>query len=182
MGTSVKQSDNGLVGNHAFSVLSTHDIKHNGKAITLIRVRNPWGKTEWKGDWSDKSPLWTPELTEQCGHVVADDGVFFMCWDDFKVKMNNVAICKYEDTHTNSLIHFTGKSNCCKFTFTKPQKHVTFILQARPDSKMKFWFDGDVSKIADNRSSMVIGRKRSADEGGMFPYEFIGTNETPIEN
>lgn len=28
--------------------------------ITLIRMRNPWGKGAWKGDWSFDSNLWTP--------------------------------------------------------------------------------------------------------------------------
>lgn len=24
--------------------------------------RNPWGDTEWTGDWSDSSPLWTESM------------------------------------------------------------------------------------------------------------------------
>lgn len=29
--------------------------------VTLIKLRNPWGKLEWKGEWSSDSPLWTQE-------------------------------------------------------------------------------------------------------------------------
>ena len=29
---------------------------------TPTQVRNPWGSLEWTGAYSDKSPLWTPEL------------------------------------------------------------------------------------------------------------------------
>jgi len=30
--------------------------------VRLCVMRNPWGQGEWKGEWSDNSPLWTPEL------------------------------------------------------------------------------------------------------------------------
>lgn len=28
----------------------------------LIKLRNPWGKKEWIGEWSDGSPSWTKEI------------------------------------------------------------------------------------------------------------------------
>jgi len=52
----------GVVGNHAYSVLSVHDIMVEDENIRLLRLRNPWGHQEWQGDWSDKSDLWTPAL------------------------------------------------------------------------------------------------------------------------
>ncbi len=30
--------------------------------MRLVNLRNPWGKFEWGGDWSDKSPKWTDAL------------------------------------------------------------------------------------------------------------------------
>lgn len=33
--------------------------------MQLLKVRNPWGKVEWLGDWSDNSDKWTPELIKE---------------------------------------------------------------------------------------------------------------------
>jgi hypothetical protein len=44
-------------------------------------VRNPWGKTEWTGPWSDGSKEWTKEsleILDDLGHVFGDDGQFVM--------------------------------------------------------------------------------------------------------
>lgn len=48
----------------------------------LVRLRNPWGHYSWRGDWSDSSPLWTPELREQLIPHGADEGVFWMSFQD----------------------------------------------------------------------------------------------------
>lgn len=66
--------DKGLVGNHAYSVLRAVEAK--GKRFVL--VRNPWGKWEWKGPWSDGSSEWTVEWIEALGHKFGDDGSFWM--------------------------------------------------------------------------------------------------------
>jgi calpain-15 len=39
-------------------------IKNVDQNTKLLKLRNPWGKEEWLGDWSDKSKLWTPALKE----------------------------------------------------------------------------------------------------------------------
>lgn len=67
----------GLIGNHAYSVLRA--VKCNGKRFVV--VRNPWGKSEWTGRWSDGSKEWTQEWLEHLGtlgHQFGDDGQFVM--------------------------------------------------------------------------------------------------------
>ena len=38
---------------------------------------------EWNGDWSDKSSKWTPELKKELGVEEKNDGIFYMCEDDY---------------------------------------------------------------------------------------------------
>ena len=39
----------------------------------LVKLRNPWGKGEWKGDWSDESYKWTQQLKKELNFVNQDD-------------------------------------------------------------------------------------------------------------
>ncbi|KAF8889520.1 hypothetical protein CPB84DRAFT_1849319 [Gymnopilus junonius] len=72
----------GLIGNHAYSVLRAVECK--GKRFVV--VRNPWGKSEWTGRWSDGSKEWTHEWLEALpalGHQFGDDGKFVMEYSDW---------------------------------------------------------------------------------------------------
>lgn len=40
-------SSRGLVGGHAYTVLRTYEEG----GLRLLKLRNPWGETEWEGDW-----------------------------------------------------------------------------------------------------------------------------------
>ena len=51
----------------------------NGKRF--LKIRNPWGDTEWIGRWSDGSKEWTKEWLDalpELGHKFGDDGEFLM--------------------------------------------------------------------------------------------------------
>lgn len=51
--------DAGLVDGHAYSLISAKVVqKESGDTVRLCLIRNPWGKKEWTGAWSDSSPLW----------------------------------------------------------------------------------------------------------------------------
>ena len=80
---------NGLVQSHAYSVLRATEVEdEEGKKHRLIKMRNPWGQRadngmgEWHGPWSDGSKEWTPHMIKQLQHEPADDGVFWMSYED----------------------------------------------------------------------------------------------------
>ncbi|KAF9464916.1 hypothetical protein BDZ94DRAFT_1215779 [Collybia nuda] len=76
------QTANGLIANHAYSVLRA--AEYNGKRFLVIR--NPWGRSEWTGPWSDGSKEWTREWLDALsalGHVFGNDGQFIMEYKDF---------------------------------------------------------------------------------------------------
>ena len=46
----------GILTGHAYGLTDVVNLKIEGdKPKKLLRVRNPWGKCEWSGPWSDNS-------------------------------------------------------------------------------------------------------------------------------
>ncbi|CAE6412265.1 unnamed protein product [Rhizoctonia solani] len=84
---------NGLLAGHAYSIIAALEV--NGKRF--VRLRNPWGKVEWTGPWSDGSKEWTPEwlaLLPQLQHKFGDDGEFLMEYKDFLATWTIIERCR----------------------------------------------------------------------------------------
>lgn len=60
-------------------------------------MRNPWGKKEWLGDWSDYSSKWTPDIRFSVGHMNKEDGVFFISIEDYMKYFESTSICAVQD-------------------------------------------------------------------------------------
>lgn len=61
---SKRQQENlGIYAPHAYTLLKIYENLPNSEGkVTLLKLRNPWGKKGWKGKWSYGSSTWTPLL------------------------------------------------------------------------------------------------------------------------
>lgn len=94
----------GLVSGHAYSIISAHHVE----GVRLLKLRNPWGKTEWKGAYSDKSDKWTDSMKRAVNFVDANDGSFFMTVEDYKNHFGHYDVGHYHDG-----FHFSRKAVFC---------------------------------------------------------------------
>uniref|UniRef100_A0A8C6LMI5 Calpain-3 n=1 Tax=Nothobranchius furzeri TaxID=105023 RepID=A0A8C6LMI5_NOTFU len=89
----------GLVKGHAYSVTAVDECKpsqHKDSKVRLVRLRNPWGQVEWNGPWSDNSKEWTTlskDEKDKLQHQSAEDGEFWMSFEDFKKNYTKIEIC-----------------------------------------------------------------------------------------
>lgn len=93
----------GLILNHAYGIQDIIEFEDRfasakGKhrpTIRLLRLRNPWGKSEWKNAWADKSPERKKYEKDIAYYIAslppderfnpeANDGTFLMHYDDWK--------------------------------------------------------------------------------------------------
>lgn len=89
-GADTDVSAEGIVQGHAYSCLRVvEEGEHR-----LVQLRNPWGRGEWKGEWSDGSATWTARLKARLGWTDEDDGVFWMCLRDFCGHFASLYVCK----------------------------------------------------------------------------------------
>ncbi|XP_060079370.1 calpain-5-like [Ylistrum balloti] len=100
----------GLVKGHAYSITAVKKIKLVGKNLfavfnrqkmNMIRLRNPWGGTEWRGPWSDGSSEWkkvSESDKKELGLTFDDNGEFWMAFEDFYRYFTSMDICHMINT------------------------------------------------------------------------------------
>ena len=97
----------GLIDGHAYSITATQTFKTKaGKIIKLLRVRNPWGETEWKGPFSANSDDWKSisEKSKADIQLVFDDnGEFYMPFAHFMNHFGTIEICHISPNSENSM-------------------------------------------------------------------------------
>ena len=92
----------GILQNHAYSILYVKEVG----GLKFLKIRNPWGRGEWRGDWADSgtgASKWEdhPEVenvlqTDPKAEFGRDknDGTFWMVWEDFVTHYNKIYICR----------------------------------------------------------------------------------------
>lgn len=106
---------NGLYMGHAYSVTALSVVPWKGRNVRLLRLRNPWGRKEWTGPWSDVSdeirnlPM---ELKKKLNIVIEEDGEFWISYDDFLANFDEVQLCHLQpDTVALELANKFHKRN-----------------------------------------------------------------------
>jgi hypothetical protein len=87
-----------LILNHAYGindVMEIEDPYDKMRPLKLLRLRNPWGKSEWTGAWGSDSPEIERYKSVLMTYIKAlapdeqfnlddDDGTFIMHYSDWK--------------------------------------------------------------------------------------------------
>jgi hypothetical protein len=75
--TAASVAEGGTLRGLQFSVVHTVVGVLEYKQFRLVRLRNPWGKSFFRGEWSNGSPLWLqapPQLVDLALHVSGGTG------------------------------------------------------------------------------------------------------------
>jgi len=84
---------NGLITRHAYSVTGLARVRGQLGDTHLVRLRNPWGKGEWNGPWSERSWEWdslSDRDKELLSVRVRNEGEFWMAFDDFAKQFSHL--------------------------------------------------------------------------------------------
>jgi len=110
-----QSTDIGLVIGHAYGITAVKRVALEGSGLfnffnrdklSMVRLRNPWGGSEWKGAFSDGSPEWNridQNEREKIGLTFEEDGEFWMTMEDFCKYFTNLSICRVVNTSFISL-------------------------------------------------------------------------------
>jgi len=134
----------GLVPGHAYSVLAVKVVYVLGcLPISLVKVRNPWGKTEYKGMWSDKSLMWMlcPTVKKECGVAeAADDGAFWMSLSAFVTYFDRVDVLHFYQNWTQRRLacRLTGQQSRLLLRLDEACELRVAVLQQRKDTSSRY--------------------------------------------
>ncbi|CAF5028521.1 unnamed protein product [Rotaria sp. Silwood1] len=83
-----------LIAGHAYTVIDAQEITNNDQKVSLVKLRNPWGKNgEFNGDWSKRWNTVSDEEKEKLKNKDLNDGEFWMSWDDFFSNFHGLYMC-----------------------------------------------------------------------------------------
>ncbi|KAH7322206.1 hypothetical protein B0J17DRAFT_772780 [Rhizoctonia solani] len=159
----------GLFTSCTYTVLGAMEV--NGKRF--VRLHNPWGKSEWKGPWSDGSKEWTSEwldLLPELNYEFGDDGQFLMEYKDFLRTWTTVERSRVfgADWKKSSMwLNVASRSYPCawsygdvSFTFSVTEDSPAAIVLSRLNDRA---FE-DISGYNDWSMDFVVYRKGASSE------------------
>jgi len=85
-------------------------IFSNSNYDNILKIKNPWGKNEWIGDWSDYSNLWRDDLKIKLNYN-SQANCFYMNFKDFKHYFSKIQICKIHDSYAYNSVNLNQSAN-----------------------------------------------------------------------
>lgn len=181
----------GLIGLHAYALISVYILiwrndewnlqnwgeqyDPNSKLEKLLRLRNPWGKIEWKHNWSDEDKRWDDvcnKTKEKIHFSKKNDGIFYMNFEDFEEYFNHFEICYYHD--------FFKRSSCKLETKIGETKSLSFEINNKGlyyfsihQVNSRFWSDEKDYNYS-NCAQIIIRKLPELNEEGKVQYELVG--------
>ena len=171
----------GLANSHAYSLLAAIEIVNEGGRKRVLRpgepsspnnervlkLRNPWGEGEWKGDWSDGSSKWTPELKKELNLVQANDGIFFIPFQDFQKYFYDYQICYFHDDYAYSAQKYkSGSKDPTVISFNLPTAGEYYFSINQINKRMFRKSDG----YAYSQITLFVSRKEADNS-----FSYIGS-------
>lgn len=169
----------GILSRHAYGLLDVFEIVGENDGITyrLLRIRNPWGKTEWVGDWSDSSEqiqTYKKELTDYISklgddekfELGAEDGTFLIEYKDWSTIYNKLYVTiDFPDTWTGIRFNDSWDESCAgglpmkSANMTPAQamkswaKNPQYLIKHECDEDIEFFFslaqvDGRLKRLS----------------------------------
>ena len=196
MGCGTSSSAAGIIGRHAYSILDVREVKNvsfrffheTGVAhgnvsgfteydgtVRLLRIRNPHGKGEWKGEFSDRSGIWEKLLQHQepgglgggggddndgatpaLHRTMKDDGIFWIDYDSFLMGFSHVdVVLAFVGNHAKS---FTSNFPAKKSNHRCARAFEVALLDAQPGVPSKDTVEIFIMGIQKNRRGARHGR------------------------
>ncbi|CAH2256009.1 Calpain-14 [Pelobates cultripes] len=176
--------ENGLVAGHAYAVTGIRKVTSKLGAEYLVRLRNPWGKVEWNGNWSRRSQKWEQLSFKErlLLQKAREDGEFWISNEDFKDNFVELAICKL----TPDLISQEyGKQWMLSMQSGKWSsgstagggRHCTESYWRNPQYRLKTLNEDDMEKNTDSSHVLIsLIQKQNHKHRNQSPLLFIGVS------
>jgi len=182
--TNKQAPETGLIPGHAYTFIAAKSLSNGEK---LVHIRNPWGAVEWKGDWSDYSPLWTRELRQELGDEFADnnspdDGAFWMSYTDMLKHFSGINVCQVRTPglHPNPWHEDRKKSFFVYECQSKKMSTYMFSLLATESCSAVFTIHQTDRRVVGAQPYIDIGITVLR-EVGCGDYQLVGSSGCTVE-
>ncbi|XP_040286488.1 calpain-2 catalytic subunit-like [Bufo bufo] len=184
-------NENNVVAGHMYSITGAEEVTCDGKVVKIIRMRNPWGDTEWNGPFSDNADEWGKVDPDVRAKLYVDklDGETWMPFDDYLKEFKILEICNIHlsevccgDDFKWSLTEFNGswkkgisdggRKGLARFSIN-PQYRIQLKAQ-----------DGDANKKRTLVVSLTQKDRRKNDMKilniGFYVYKVAHSDKSPL--